>query len=261
MVKRSTTRRSSVRGRPRAPARRDVRGDRALGVVVADLDHQGVPLPAAARRPVPAPDLARRQRAAVDRDDPRLVDHLVEDDHVARRLENPVAGAVAGREDPPGHAAGDAPLPRGVVHVGVGQVDEVVVAGRAGVVAHRNPAVRRLDHHGPPALVARRAARPVAPGSLRRTSPVGLGAGIAGARCGVLLPGNHAASGASRSRSASGASNGVGSKLVQTPEMSGCPSAVRAGSQAVSSPDWAATPAVATRIAAPATKIADPRSL
>ncbi len=100
-------------------------------------------------------------RAAFERDDACLVDHLVQDDDVARRLQDAVARPVSGREDAARHAARDAPLPRRVVHVGVGQVDQVVVAARAGVVANRDPPVGRVDDHRPAPRVAGRAARPV----------------------------------------------------------------------------------------------------
>ncbi len=85
----------------------------------------------------------------------------------------------------------------------------------------------------------RRVLRGALPGPSAKplTSRRGCGSG-GGIRGGWFVPGNHRASGASRSRSASsGASNGVGSKFVQTPWMSGCPSAVRGGVQ--ESPDWA----------------------
>ena len=70
----------------------------------------------------------------------------------------------------------------------------------------------------------RRAFRGALPGPSAKplTSRTTLGSTGAGGRGGWLVPGNHFASGASRWMSTSlGASNGVRSKFVQTPWMSG----------------------------------------
>ena len=65
---------------------------RAVGEVAA-LDHQRAPFPQAARLTVPLREPG--PRAAVDRDDPALVVHLVQDHHVGRRLEDLVVRVVA----------------------------------------------------------------------------------------------------------------------------------------------------------------------
>ena len=62
--------------------------ERGLGEEVAGRDDQRVALPARARVADPLADARGQMRPAVERDEPCAVDHLVEDRHVAGRLED-----------------------------------------------------------------------------------------------------------------------------------------------------------------------------
>ena len=68
---------------------------RILAVEVRRLDHQRIALPAAARDADPLAKALRRLRAPVERDDPRVVDHLGENHGLARRLHDLIVGVVA----------------------------------------------------------------------------------------------------------------------------------------------------------------------
>ena len=104
---------------------------RPIGKVAA-LDHQRAPFPPAARLTVPLRDAGLW--AAVDRDDPPLIEHLVQDHQVGRRLEDLVVRILA--EPDLRQPVTEAPLARIEVDVrvpGAGSVRPLVVAGRGQV--------------------------------------------------------------------------------------------------------------------------------
>ena len=119
----------------------------ALGGEVLRLDHQRVAVPVAARVAVPLPDLLRQVRPVVERYEPRVVERLVDEGQVGRRLDDLVVGVRSGAEVPAyaRYAGGDAAV-------------DVVQVLRTGLVG--------------PAFVHRRLARPGQLG-LFRYAPVG----------------------------------------------------------------------------------------
>ena len=97
--------------------------------------------------------IARAQsRATVDRDDPRLVDHLEHHHHVARHLDDLVGVVVSGGEHAGRIAARDAADPRRLVLGRVGDVLQMEVAVVLRPLHHRHTAVGRVDNHRPPPL-------------------------------------------------------------------------------------------------------------
>ena len=84
-------------------------------------------------------------RATVDRDDPRVVDHLVVDHHVAGRLDDLVRVVVSGREHAGRRATRDAAIPHAHELVRIAFVRAVVVARRFRFGTQRHAAVRRVD--------------------------------------------------------------------------------------------------------------------
>ena len=68
---------------------------RRIGAPVPRLDDQRIAVPTAARAAAPLADLVRRKRPPVERDDPRLVHHLVDDQHVVVGLHELVVVVVA----------------------------------------------------------------------------------------------------------------------------------------------------------------------
>ena len=135
----------------RADAVRDLAGE------VAALDDQRVPVPVAARVAHPLLDRRIRMRAAVQRDDARVVDHLDHDHDVLRRLEDLVVVVVEPRRHRPRHAARDAAVVGVELEVGVEAraADGAVGALRGALQLlldrrrPRQPAVRRIhDERG-----------------------------------------------------------------------------------------------------------------
>ncbi len=76
---------------------------------VRRLDDEGVAFPAAARVAHVLANAGTDVRAAVERDDAGVVNHLVADDHFVWRLHDPETVAVEHREDP-AHSARDAAI-------------------------------------------------------------------------------------------------------------------------------------------------------
>ena len=120
-----------------------------------------------------------RVRPPVERHDARLVDHLVDDRHVAGRLHDRVAVVVAAGQDRSGEAARDAAL--GQIEIGVrGRVaglaraplGEALLRGRC---ERRQAAVRRIDEQRRLALRL----GPFEPMLRRRLSPTDLTEGDA----------------------------------------------------------------------------------
>ena len=131
------------------PAEVGLRGE------VRGFDDQRVTLPVAARIAQPLADRFRDMRAAVERDDPRLVDQLLVDDDVARHLEDLVIAAVPAPDAIP--AARDAAGPLAQVAVGVGgsggpaPTPLRALGGDSGLPLggeRRNAAVRRIHDQG-----------------------------------------------------------------------------------------------------------------
>ena len=94
---------------------------------------------------------ARELRAAVERDDARLVDHLVADHDVARRLHDLVAGVVDRRRQRPDHAARDAAVVEAAIRVRIGGAAALALlpggslACEASFRQRRDTAVRWID--------------------------------------------------------------------------------------------------------------------
>ena len=89
------------------------------GPEVRRLDDERVAFPSAARFTHPVLDLRRERRAAVDRDDARLVHHLEVENHVAGHLHDAHAVVVAIGHHRRGHAARDAAVPAVEVEIGI----------------------------------------------------------------------------------------------------------------------------------------------
>ncbi len=173
-----------------------------LGVEVGGLDHQRVALEAPARVAHPLRDLRIQPRPPVERDHPRLVDHLVLNDDVAGELEDLRAHVVAGGQHRGEQAARDAPVVGPEVGEGLERmlrhdVGEVVPVGAAHDVLallalrghRRQPAVggiddeRRLALRQPALTPMRRRAR--AHAAARRAAGdhgFGIGFGLRAAR-------------------------------------------------------------------------------
>ncbi len=119
---------------------------------VGGLDHQGRPLPVAAGVADVLPDRRREVRTAIERDDPRVVHHLVGDGHVPGRLVDVVRVAVDRRHHRAGHAARDAPVVEAPVLPRVRRAP-ALACGRAGGRTllglgrlRRHLPVRRIGH-------------------------------------------------------------------------------------------------------------------
>ena len=110
------------------------------------------PFPPSARVAHPLGDLRVDVGPVVERDDPRLAHHLVEDYDVAGSLEDVVAGVVGVRDHRSRHAAGDAAAVRAHVFVRVGPVGDEPSGARLGFRLRRHAPGRRIRDH-------RRAAR------------------------------------------------------------------------------------------------------
>ena len=109
-----------------------------------------VSLPVAAGVAVPELEVLRDPLPAVDGDEADVVDHLGVDDHVLRRLRDPVVVVVAGRKQVPGDAARDAAVPDAHVLVRVEHLHQVVGAHLLRLGPHRDAAGRRIDDQGGP---------------------------------------------------------------------------------------------------------------
>ena len=105
-----------------------IRLARAAAAVAADAGHpieilrhddQRVALPVSARVAHVGLDARREMRPAVERDDARLVDHLVADDDEARRLHDLVAVVVDGRQERSHDAARDAAVVEAAIEIAV----------------------------------------------------------------------------------------------------------------------------------------------
>ena len=125
------------------PARRDP----AAIVEVPRLDDEDVALPVRARIAHPLTDAAVGERPVRQRDDARIVNHLVVDDDVVGRLQNAIGVVVAGGEHRAGDPARDAPVPHAHVPVVVALVIEAPRLLVEGPLLHRGPAARRVDDH------------------------------------------------------------------------------------------------------------------
>ena len=82
----------------------------ALRGQVGRLDDQRLALPVGARVAQPLADPRSQMPAAVQRDDPRVVDHLHQDHDVVGRLQNLIVVVVEAGHHGAGHAARDAPV-------------------------------------------------------------------------------------------------------------------------------------------------------
>ena len=102
------------------------------------LDDQRVALPAAAAVAQPLAHAVGHMRAVVERNDARLVDHLQQQHHVVRRLEDLVVRVVDVRNHGDGQRAGDAALPRVAIEPRIG-----LAASLARVLAVDQPPLRR----------------------------------------------------------------------------------------------------------------------
>ena len=176
-------------------------------------------------------------RPSVERDDPRLVDHLVGDGHHAGPLHDAVGVAVDGRHHRAGQAARDAAVVEAAVFPRVGLTAALArlgARGRAGPRLRRerrDAAVGRIDHEPGAAVVRLDVLEPVQRAAQLPALAVGLVAR------GVALVDERASSAAltSSSRlpvSASGRSIGIrlSSLLLKSPCRSGSPHGVRGGS-------------------------------
>ena len=135
--------RAAVRDAPDA-CRRGVGRDPSLVVEVRRLDDQRVAVPAAPRISRPRADARVEVRSSVDGNDPRLMDHLVDNRHVSRRLHNLVGVVVAGRKHS-ARTARDAAIPRAhqLVRVFVGQI---AIPRGLRLRLERYAPVRRIGH-------------------------------------------------------------------------------------------------------------------
>ena len=97
---------------------------------VGRLDDERVALPVAARIAHQLAEAAADVRPPVERDDARLVHHLVDDDDRVRRLHDARAVAVDHRQPRSGQAARDAAVPEAEVLDGVEGTDAVGAADR-----------------------------------------------------------------------------------------------------------------------------------
>ena len=131
---------------PFHPARRRAGRNPVPVAEVGGLDHQRVAFPAAARVALQQAHRRRQRRTAIQRDDPRVVDHLGVNHDVAGRLDDLVGVVVAGRDDPPRHAARDAPVPHAHELGMVGAALQRLVSPGLGFGADRDPAIRGIDH-------------------------------------------------------------------------------------------------------------------
>ena len=132
-------------------------------------------------------------RTPIERDAANVVDILIENDHIAGRLENLVRVVVAGRQRR--HAViDDAPLLKGAVLPGVVLVPRLLHGerrlSRAPFRRHgRQSPVRRIDNQrGAPDRLAA-----VVPVRVIRAREVGFGGAVAaiGARCRILIERGH----------------------------------------------------------------------
>ena len=137
---------------PVHPSRVLVRGDPRLLGKVPGLDDQRLPFPPPAGVPHPLRDLRVDEGPAVERNDPRLAHHLVQDDDIAGNLEDVIAGVVGVGEHRAGHAAGDAAAVRTHVLVRIRAIGHEPCGPRLGFRPRRHPPGRRVGDH-------RRAAR------------------------------------------------------------------------------------------------------
>jgi hypothetical protein len=111
--------------------------DRPAVRVVGRLDHERGAFPSASRIAEPLLDAGIQVRAAIDRDDPCLVDHLGDEDHVTRRLLDVESAVVSVRHHHRRHAARDAAIP--AVEV-IDRFEGDVFPRQSPVTAHREPA-------------------------------------------------------------------------------------------------------------------------
>ena len=103
------------------------------------LDDEGVALPVPPRVAEPLADVRRDVRSAVGRDQPELVEHLVQHDHPAFRLQDVVVHVVALQRDE-GQAVGEAALAGVGVRVGVERPHAVARrVGRQPLASGRRP--------------------------------------------------------------------------------------------------------------------------
>ncbi|HIE93004.1 MAG TPA: hypothetical protein EYQ83_09120 [Acidobacteria bacterium] len=110
---------------------------------VGRLDHQRIAVPSSPRVAQPEADVVIDVRAVVERDDPDLVDHLLQNRHVAGRLQDQEVVVVAARAFR--RASCHAALGQIAVRPGVGAAcpsGSNLAVGRQG----RNPAVWWVDH-------------------------------------------------------------------------------------------------------------------